>query len=217
MKFLDYDGLIYHSNKLKAYISNKINTLTQSISALGTKVDSDKLELENKITDTETSILNTVDIKVSETNTKVDSNYNELRGDIDAADFRPTGDTIKINNIEQLVFKDIAAGETITIPHPEDNSDFLIEVFAKTELTTPLVHKVIDINLSTANQFEYDPRYVEITDAGAKPKDNTDLALTKVGTIDGYSIYSTELLPIELIDNITSINSYVVELNEVTP
>ena len=210
---LDYNGLTYYSNKLKGYLGKKFKAVYDTISTLSTKVDSDKQELEDRITSTSASIssdIQAVDNKVDNVDNKVNANYVELTNKVVAADFRPTGDTIKINNVDQLIFKDITAGETIVIPHDEDNSDFLIECFAKTELTTPLTNKVLDINIANAGLLEYDPRYVEVTDAGAKPKDNVTLILTKETTYGGYSVYTTDVLPIELIDSIANLSNYTV-------
>lgn len=210
-KDLDYNGLTYFSSKLKTYIAKKLKEVTDSISFLSSKVDFDKDELENRINTTKSDLstnIQDVDSKVDNVNSKIDNKYQELKISLDAADFRPTGDTIKINNIEQFVFKDITAGETIVIPHDEDNTSFLIECFAKTELTTPLVHKVIDINTANADLLEYDPRYVEITNSGAKPKDSITLELTKQQTYNGYNVYVTEMLPIELVDSIENLTTY---------
>ena len=212
-KDLDYNGLTYFSNKLKGYLGKKFKAVYDTISGLSSKVDSDKQELEDKIVNASSNLsldIQAVDNKVDNVDNKVDDKYQELTTKVEAADFRPTGDTIKINNVDQLVFKDITAGETIVIPHPEDNSDFLIECFARTEMTTPLTHKVLNINTANAGLLEYDPRYVEITDSGAKPRDSITLALTKDQVYNGYNVYVTETLPIELVDSISNLSSYTV-------
>ncbi|WP_459482545.1 hypothetical protein [Clostridium saccharoperbutylacetonicum] len=213
-KYLDNSGLTYFSTKLYDYLKNKLTALNSNISTLEAKVDSDNKELSNKIENNNEIISqNTSDIKTANTNisnlsTKVDNNYDELKADFNSADMRPTGDSIFINNVEQFVFKDISAGETVTIPNSGDGSDFLIECFVKTETGTPLVHKSLDINTSTKELLEYDDRYVEITDDGAKPKDNVALELTLQGTIGEYNIYTTDLLPVELVESINNLTDY---------
>jgi hypothetical protein len=213
-KDLDYNGLTYFSNKLKGYLGKKFKAVSDTISNLSSKVDSDKQELEDKIVNTSSNLsldIQAVDNKVDNVDNKVDTKYAELDNKVKAADYRPTGDTIKINNVDQLIFKDITAGETIVIPHDEDNSDFLIECFARTEVTTPLVHKVININTANAGLLEYDPRYVEITDAGAKPKDSITLPLVKESVYNNYNVYVTDILPQELIDSIANLKDYSVQ------
>jgi hypothetical protein len=213
-KDLDYNGLTYFSNKLKAYITKKLKEVSNTISSLATKVDSDKQELEDKIDTTKTDLstaVQSVDNKVTNVDNKVDTKYQELANKVNAVDYRPTGDTIKINNVDQLIFENITAGQTIVIPHDEDNSDFLIECFARTELTTPLAHKVLNINTANTGLLEYDPRYVEITDAGAKPKSSITLGLTKDQTYNNYSVYISDILPIELVDSISGLNDYSVQ------
>ncbi|AGF59609.1 outer membrane murein-binding lipoprotein Lpp [Clostridium saccharoperbutylacetonicum] len=213
-KYLDNSGLTYYSTKLYDYLKNKLTALNSKISNLEVKVDSDNKELITKIENNNQSInQNTSDIKTANSNIsnlsiKVDNNYDELKADFNSADMRPTGDSIFINNVEQFVFKDIGAGETVTIPNSGDGSDFLIECFVKTETGTPLVHKSLNINTSTKDLLEYDDRYVEITDYGAKPKDNVTLDLTLQGTIGEYNIYTTDLLPVELVDSINNLTDY---------
>ena len=213
-KYLDNSGLTYYSTKLYDYLKNKLTALNSKISNLESKVDSDNKELSTKIENNNQIInQNISDIKTANSNitnlsTKVDNNYDELKDDFNSADMRPTGDSIFINNVEQFVFKDISAGETVTIPNSGDGSDFLIECFVKTETGTPLVHKSLTINKSTKDLLDYDERYVEITDNGAKPKDNVTLDLTLQGTIGEYNIYTTDLLPVELVDSINNLTDY---------
>lgn len=211
---LDHGGLIYYSNKLYNYLKTKFTGINTKITDLETKVDSDKTELQSNIDSNSQGInQNATDITTASTNihnlsTVVDNNYNELRTDFDSADLRPTGDSIYINNVEQLVFKDITAGETITIPNSGDGSDFLVECYVQTEQGTPLIHRSLTINTANKNLIEYDDRYVEITDAGAKPKASISLGLTLQGVVDSYNIYTTDFIPIELVDSIENLNSY---------
>lgn len=219
-RFLDNSGLTYYSNKIKEYLTTKFNKVESNIDDINSKVDSDKDELNKKIqANTNDVAKNTADIKVINNNvstieTKVDANYTELKSDFNSADIRPTGDSIYLNNVEQFVFKDIKAGETVTIPNSGDGSDFLIECFVKTEEGTPLVHRSLNINTSTKDLLEYDDRYVEITDNGAKPKDSVTLKLTLQDKIDEYNIYTTDLIPVELVDSIDNLNSYTLILDE---
>jgi hypothetical protein len=213
-KYLDNSGLTYYSTKLYDYLKSKLTALNSNISTLEAKVDSDnkelntKIESNNQIINQNTSDIKTANSNISNISTKVDNNYDELKADFNSADMRPTGDSIFINNVEQFVFKDISAGETVTIPNSGDGSDFLIECFVKTETGTPLVHKSLNINTSTKDLLEYDDRYVEITDDGAKPRDNVTLDLTLQGTIGEYNIYTTDLLPVELVDSINNLTDY---------
>jgi hypothetical protein len=219
-KFLDNSGLTYYSNKLKEYIIKKFNKIESDILTLSKKVEFDKVEVNGKIQTNINGIeKNTADIEninknVSKMDTKVDANYTELKADFDSADMRPTGDSIYLNNVEQFIFKDIAAGETVTIPNSGDGSDFLIECFVKTENGTPLVHRSLTINTSTKDLLEYDDRYVEITDDGAKPKDNITLDLTLQDTVGEYNIYTTDFIPVELVDSISNIKDYTLTLDE---
>lgn len=223
-KDLDNNGLIYFSNKLKIYLSKKFKTLVDNLSDLEIKVDFDNKDLNTKIDNSnQTLTKNTIDIQnantsISNLSTKVDNNYTELRTDFDSVDMRPTGDSIYINNVEQFVFKDITAGEVVTIPNSGDGSDFLIECFVQTEQGTPLKHKVLDINTTTKDLLEYDNRYVEITDSGAKPKDSVSLKLNKIDAVNGYNVYITDdFIPIELVDSIDSLTDYSLTLDETTP
>ncbi len=219
-EYLDKSGLTYYSTKLYNNIKSKFTNLNTKISDLETKVDSDneelnaKMENNNKILTQNTADIQTANNNINNLSTKVDSNYDELKTDFDSADMRPTGDSIYINNVEQFVFKDISAGETVTVPNSGDGSDFLIECFVKTETGTPLVHKSLTINTSTKDLLEYDDRYVEITDDGARPRNNVTLDLTLQGTIDEYNIYTTDLLPVELVDSINNLTDYTLTLDE---
>jgi len=211
---LDNSGLTYYSTKLYDYLKNKLTALNSKISNLEVKVDSDnkelstKIENNNQIINQNTSNIKTVNSNITNLSTKVDNNYDELKADFNSADMRPTGDSIYINNVEQFVFKDVVAGEAVTIPLKGDGSDFLIQCYVQTEQGTPIQHKVININATTKDLLEYDPRYVEITDDGAVPKTSVSLQLQKENTVNGYNVYVTDYLPVELIDNITKLTGY---------
>jgi len=211
---LDNSGLTYYSTKLYDYLKNKLTALNSKISNLEVKVDSDnkelstKIENNNQIINQNTSNIKTVNSNITNLSTKVDNNYDELKADFNSADMRPTGDSIYINNVEQFVFKDVVAGEAVTIPLKGDGSDFLIPCYVQTEQGTPIQHKVININATTKDLLEYDPRYVEITDDGAVPKTSVSLQLQKENTVNGYNVYVTDYLPVELIDNITKLTGY---------
>ncbi|WP_459482554.1 hypothetical protein [Clostridium saccharoperbutylacetonicum] len=219
-KYLDNNGLTYYSNKLYDYLKNKLTALNSKISNLEEKVDSGNKELSSKIENNNQIInQNTLDIKstnisISNVSTKANNNYDELKADFNSADMRPTGDSIYINNVEQFVFKDVVAGQAITIPNKGDGSDFLIQCYAQIEQGMPLQHKVININTTTKDLLEYDSRYVEITDDGAVPKTYVSLQLQKEDTISGYNVYVTDYLPVELVDNITSLTGYGLVLDE---
>jgi hypothetical protein len=220
-RFLENSGLTYYSNKLKTYLSNKFSKIETDISNLDTKVESDISELETKIqTNTDGITKNTADIvtindNVSAIDTKVDANYTELKNEFDSADMRPTGDSIYLNNVEQFVFKDVAAGQVLTIPNSGDGSDFLIECFVQTEQGTPLEHNVLNINTSTKDLLEYDDRYVTITDDGASPKNTVSMQLTKQYEVDGYNVFITDdFIPVELLDSINSLTDYTVTLDD---
>lgn len=211
---MDNSGLTYYSTKLYDYLKNKLTALNSKISNLEVKVDSDnkelstKIENNNQIINQNTSNIKTVNSNITNLSTKVDNNYDELKADFNSADMRPTGDSIYINNVEQFVFKDVVAGEAVTIPLKGDGSDFLIPCYVQTEQGTPIQHKVININATTKDLLEYDPRYVEITDDGAVPKTSVSLQLQKENTVNGYNVYVTDYLPVELIDNITKLTGY---------
>jgi len=211
---LDNSGLTYYSTKLYDYLKNKLTALNSKISNLEVKVDSDnkelstKIENNNQIINQNTSNIKTVNSNITNLSTKDDNNYDELKADFNSADMRPTGDSIYINNVEQFVFKDVVAGEAVTIPLKGDGSDFLIPCYVQTEQGTPIQHKVININATTKDLLEYDPRYVEITDDGAVPKTSVSLQLQKENTVNGYNVYVTDYLPVELIDNITKLTGY---------
>ena len=211
---MDNSGLTYYSTKLYDYLKNKLTALNSKISNLEVKVDSDnkelstKIENNNQIINQNTSNIKTVNSNITNLSTKVDNNYDELKADFNSADMRPTGDSIYINNVEQFVFKDVVAGEAVTIPLKGDGSDFLIPCYVQTEQGTPIQHKVININATTKDLLEYDPRYVEITDDGAIPKTSVTLQLQKENIVNGYNVYVTDYLPVELIDNITKLTGY---------
>jgi len=211
---LDNSGLTYYSTKLYDYLKNKLTALNSKISNLEVKVDSDnkelstKIENNNQIINQNTSNIKTVNSNITNLSTKVDNNYDELKADFNSADMRPTGDSIYINNVEQFVFKDVVAGEAVTIPLKGDGSDFLIPCYVQTEQGTPIQHKVININATTKDLLEYDPRYVEITDDGAIPKTSVTLQLQKENIVNGYNVYATDYLPVELVDNITGLTGY---------
>ena len=212
--YLDNTGLTYYSTKLYDYLKNKLTMLNSNISNLEIKVDFDnkelstKIENNNQIINQNTSGIKTVNSNITNLSTKVDNNYDELKADFNSADMRPTGDSIYINNVEQFVLKDVVAGEAVTIPLKNDGSDFLIQCYVQTEQGTPIQHKVININATTKDLLEYDPRYVEITDDGAIPKTSVTLQLQKENIVNGYNVYATDYLPVELVDNITGLTGY---------
>lgn len=213
-KDLDYDRLIYYSNKLKNYISKKITEIKDSISNLSSKVDSDKAELETKIANGDaaiasqiTSSTDTLNTKITGVNTKVDT----LQDQVNDIDLNPmNGDVININKVKQYVYNNIKAGDVIEIPNDTGATDFMIECYTDIDATPDIIYKTVTFNTSTAGTFTYDPRFVEVTATGVKPKDTIVLNYTQTTeTIGGntYTYFTSDIIPEELTCNVNSVIS----------
>ena len=208
--FLNKDGLIHFSNKIKTYINNKINKLDTDISTLDAKVDSDKAELKTQMVNGDNILINEInslDTKVTNIDTKVDTKVEELQTEIDSISLNPIdGDVINLSNVQQYEFKNVSAGEIIQIENY--GSDIIVDVFAESVNPTSFDYKTIKLNSSTTSQFEYDDRFIEVTTTGVKPKNNITLNYTKTTEIvDGitFDIYTSDVIPSELTYAIESI------------
>lgn len=209
-KDLDNNGLIYFSNKLKTYLSKKFKTLADSIFALGSKIDSDKLELENKINNSESNLhaeISTVDNKVKD----VDKKVINLKTQVDSIDINPIdGDILNINDVEQFVFRNVAAGETVSIPNNNLTNDYMIDCFTEVDTGTVIDYEVITLDENNKDKFIYDSNYIDVAADGVKPKDTILLNFTKQSiTQNGisYEVYTSSIIPSDIVDSIESIIS----------
>lgn len=211
--FLNKDGLIHFSKKIKEYINNKTNKLETDISTLGMKVESDKTELTQEIQNNKRDIIvNTQNIQ-SNANAIiiVDEKVDSLQQEVNNKDFGTiNGDIININKVEEYVFTNLSAGEVITIPNETGKTDYMIECYTDVNPQQDIVHKVIDINDTTTDKFIYDSRFIEVSATGAKPKDTIVLNYTKTQeTIDSimYTYYVSDVIPEEVLYNLNTITS----------
>lgn len=209
-KDLDIGGLIYYSNKLKAYLSSKFSKVQNDIDSLVLKVDLDNTELQNKINDNTVFInKNTGDIQTTNTNiTGLENKYDELKTEIDNKSIEGIEQVVNYNNVDYYVFKSILAGETVEIPNSGDSCDFIIDCYTQVNDGPAVIRSVIDLTLSNAANIEYDNRYTTLTDTGFKPREEVMVKFNPYYTDSNMIIYVSDLLPEYLqdsIDNITFI------------
>lgn len=203
-KLLDKSGLIRHSKKVYEYITAKIKGVTDDIKDVDQKVEAGFLETSKKIQD------NTEKINVNKDGIDtLDTKYTELKEQLNntvlTCDGHPDGNTIFVNNIEQYVFENVAAGETIEIPNKSGETDFMIECYTEHGAPSEIVHKAVSLNNKTTDLFVYDERYIEVTDTGVKPKSEIILKYDKTSeVVDGveYTIYISEKIPEEILHNL---------------
>lgn len=207
---MDYSKLIYYSNKLKTYLTNKFNTITDSVSALSTKVDSDKQELENKIIDSSnalTTVVQNVDNKVD----NVDNKVINLKTQVDNIDISPIdGDTLNINDVNSYMFRNVTAGQIITIPNTSNSTDYIIECFTEVDAGTVIDYTVIQINENTTDKFIYDPNYIDVASDGVKPKDTVYINFTKQSiTVNetAYETFESDFIPADIVNAMEDIIS----------
>lgn len=191
--------------KIKDYFDNKIEGINSNIDVIDSKI---KDNSDNITKNTESIQTN------SDTITKVNDKVDNLQNKADNGEFdtKVNGNIINLNNVEQHIFKNIKAGETIEIPNTGVGTDFLIECYEQIEEGTPLLVRSIEVNESTKDLFEYDDRYVTIDENGARPKNSVEIPLELMSVQDGLNIYiSKDTLPIELVESIDNITDYEIE------
>lgn len=212
MSKLSKEGLIYFSKKINANITNRVNAVKQMVIDIGDKFDNDKDELSQKIDSNSAQISsNTSDI--ADLNVK----YSELKTEVgnNTCDGHPNGDTVYINDVDQYVFRNIRPGETREIPNTSFNNDVLIECFTEIDDGTVLDYTVIELNENTTDQFIYNPRYIDVSSDGIKPRDEVLISFNKtnVSNNDGdYIVFTSDVIPADIIDTIESFTDIREEL-----
>lgn len=215
MSKLSKEGLIYFSNKLNKNIVDRLNSVKKMISDLADKVNNDKDELNHKIDNNKNEIDSHSTQISSNTSNIVDLNvkYSELKTEVDnsACDGHPNGDIVNINAIDQFIFTDVEKGDILEIPNDSINDDFIIECYEEINGGAEIEHNVFKFNDSTASDFIYDDRYVEVTATGVKPKSSITLNYTKIDENnigdDIREIYVSDTIPAELLENIKEIRT----------
>lgn len=219
MSKLSKEGLIYFSNKLNKNIVDRLNSVKKMISDLADKVNNDKDELNHKIDNNKNEIDSHSTQISSNTSNIVDLNvkYSELKTEVDnsACDGHPNGDIVYINDVDQYVFRNIRPGETREIPNTSFNNDVLIECFTEIDGGTVLDYTVIELNENTTDQFIYNPRYIDVSSDGIKPRDEVLISFNKtnVSNNDGdYIVFTSDVIPADIIDTIESFTDIREEL-----
>lgn len=213
IKFHDLNGLIYYSNKLYDYLKRKFKKLEDNISILSSNTTSSLDDITKKIqTNTADITSNTQEISDNvNAITNVDNKVEELEIKINNLDVsKMDGDIVNINKVEQYVFNDIAPGDVVEIPNTTGVSDFMIECYTDIGVIPEVEHQVIALNSTTTDEFIYDPRFIEVSSTGIKPKDTITLNYMKTQeVIDGvtYTYYISDVMPEELLFNLNSIIS----------
>lgn len=200
--------LTHYSQKVYDYLTKKFKAVSDSISSLSSKVDSDKQEMIDNIkttNDSLTSNIKVVDGKVTDTNDRIDN----LKTDVDNINLTPVdGDVLNISNVQQYELKNVAAGDIIKIDN--NNSDIIVDCYTEFTSKSSIDYKIINLNSSTTSQFQFDPRFIETTPTGVRPRQNITLNYAKTTeTIGGltFDVYTSDVLPIELAASIESITS----------
>lgn len=215
MSKLSKEGLIYFSNKLNKNIVDRLNSVKKMISDLADKVNNDKDELNHKIDNNKNEIDSHSTQISSNTSNIVDLNvkYSELKTEVDnsACDGHPNGDIVNINAIDQFIFTDVKKGDVLEIPNDSINDDFIIECYEEINGGAEIEHNVFKFNDSTASDFIYDDRYVEVTKTGIKPKSSITLQYTKLEEDDvnniNYEVYVSDTIPAFLLESIKEIHT----------
>lgn len=212
-KDLDSNGLIYYSNKLKAYLTSKFAKLQDSITTLSNKVDLDRAELENTINDN-TDLIKQNANEIQTTNSSVtgivkgiDNKVTDLKTEIDN---KPTYPITSINNVDQYVYKNVKSGDIIEVPNNGKDTNYLIECYTQIDAGIEVECASIDINPNNKDKLIYDEKYVDIDNDGAKPKDGILLKLNKAQVTIGreiINVYESEVIPKEIVDRFESILS----------
>lgn len=212
-KFHDLNGLIYYSTKLYNYLKVKFQKIEDNITLLSSNTTSSLDNLTQKVQDNTINIAsNTQDIS-DNTNaiTTVDNKIDELETKINNIDVnKMDGDIVNINKVEQYIFNDIAPGDVVEIPNTTGKSDFMIECYTDVGVIPEVEHQVIALNSTTADKFTYDPRFIEVSSTGVRPKDTITLNYIKTQeVVDGvtYTYYISDIVPEELLSNLNSITS----------
>jgi hypothetical protein len=208
-KFHDLNGLTYYSQRLYNYLKGKFKKVGDDISLLSQKVDDNKTELSGKITKntediaTNAQAIQDVDDRVDALDIKVD---NIVLTPIDYAD----GNAVNINKVEEYTFSNLSAGDIVEIPNKTGQTDYMIECYTDVGAQPEIVHNVTNINDTTTSQFVYDPRFIDVSATGAKPKDTVVLNYVKtqetIGSVT-YTYYVSDVVPEEVLYNLNTITS----------
>ena len=184
---------------LFSYIKNKFSKISDDITAINDIRTQDKMEIDNN-----TNSIN----DLAADNILLNNRITELENNPSSV----SGSYIEINNIHQKVLDNVKAGTTIEIDNKNNNNVFLVQCFAQIEEGECVVLKNIECKPENRDLFEFDERYVELTDSGFKPKTYTTIPLEKAEETDEYTIYeSTSPLTEELLENINNITEVIIQ------
>jgi len=212
-KFHDLNGLIYYSTKLYNYLKVKFQKIEDKITILSSNTTSSLDDITKKVqTNTTNIVSNTQDISKSvNAISNVDNKVDELQLKINNLDVnKMDGNIVNINKVEQYIFNDVAPDDVVEIPNTTGEADFMIECYTDIGVIPEVEHKVIALNGSTTDGFIYDPRFIEVSSTGIKPKDTITLNYTKTQEIINgvtYTYYISDVMPEELLFNLNSIIS----------
>lgn len=216
-KFHDLNGLIYYSTKLYNYLKVKFQKIEDNINLLSANTSNITNDLIEKIkTNTDSISQMSQDVKVNTNNiVGIDGEITNLKTQIDNMDLNlADGDIVYENDIKQYVFRNIAAGETVSIPNESHSNNFIIDCFTEVDTGTVMDYTVITLDENNTDKFVYDPNYIDVASDGIKPKDSILLSLSKQTVIENgisYDIFTSDYIPSDIVDSIESIISITEE------
>jgi len=216
-KFHDLNGLIYYSTKLYNYLKVKFQKIEDNINILSTNISNVTSDLIEKVkTNTDNIATMSQDVKVNINNVAgIDNKLSNLKTQVDNIDLNPVdGDIVYTNNVKQYVFRNISAGETVSIPNESHSNDFVIDCFTEVDTGTIIDYTVITLDENNTDKFVYDQNYIDVASDGIKPKDSILLSLSKQTVIENgisYDIFTSEYIPSDIVDSIESVISIAEE------
>lgn len=212
-KFHDLNGLVYYSTKLCNYLKVKFQKIEDKITIISSNTISSLDDITKKVqTNTANIASNTQNISDNvNVITTVDNKVDKLEIKINNLDVnKMDGNIVNINKVEQYIFNDIAPGDVVEIPNTTGAADFMIECYTDIGVIPEVEHQVIELNSTTIDKFIYDPRFIEVSSTGIKPKDTITLNYMKTQEVVAgvtYTYYISDIMPEELLSNLNSITS----------
>jgi hypothetical protein len=216
-KFNDLNGLIYYSTKLYNYLKIKFQKIEDKIVLLSENTSNITNDLIQKVktnTDNITEISQNVNGNTNNI-TEMDSKIANLKTQVDNIDLNSTnGDVLYENNVKQYVFRNISAGETVSIPNESNSNNFIIDCFTEIDAGTVMDYTVINLDEDNTDKFIYDPNYIDVASDGIKPKDSILLGFSKQTVMENglsYDIFTSDYIPSDVVDSIDSIIDIIEE------
>lgn len=216
-KFHDLNGLIYYSTKLYNYLKVKFQKIEDNITLLSTNTSNVTNDLIQKVkSNTDNIDAMSQDVKVNTNDIAgIDSKISNLKTQVDNIDLNPVdGDIVYTNDVKQYIFRNISAGETVSIPNESHSNNFIIDCFTEIDTGTVMDYTVITLDENNTDKFIYDPNYIDVASDGIKPKDSVLLSLSKQTVIENgvsYDIFTSDYIPSDIVDSIESIIDIIEE------